>query len=200
MAKEIVIDIKPTENKLKAYLPLIIAAVSVAGLFFLVGFAIGNYTSFELPLFQEKEATKSATRKGWFVYESSKFTIEYPKGWKVGQNPKDGPAGAEILGPGARVEFWQDTPRAYKFTSEQKKKQRKTNSSKLGIDGREAQVTEYPYKDGDSFIVITLPEEKNKLKVIFWVNVANNEHKKLALEIVSTYKAITVSGKISADL
>ncbi|OGY25201.1 MAG: hypothetical protein A2Z11_01825 [Candidatus Woykebacteria bacterium RBG_16_43_9] len=196
MAKEIVIDIKQKENKFKTYAPWIATAVLVAAAFFIIGFGIGKYTQVELPLFSEETATKSATRKNWFVFETKNFSIEYPKNWEVKKNSKDKPAGGKVLGSGGKVEFWFDTIRAYKFSKEQTKKQSKTTTTKLEIDGRKADVTTYPYKGGDFFIVIEVPKVKKKPKVTFWLNVADSEFKKTVMEIVSTFKTNSVIGKI----
>jgi hypothetical protein len=197
VAKEIILDIKQPENKVKVYLPWIIAATLLAAAIFLIGFGVGKYTEFELPLFQRDTATKSAERKGWYVFETKDFSFEYPKNWEVESNPKDEPTGGKVLGPGATVEFWLDTERAHKFTEKQKAKQKTSTQTKFEIDGRKADVTEYPYKGGDFFIVIQVAENAKRPKVVFWINASDLEFKKTVMEIVSTFETITVEGKIN---
>ena len=192
MAKEIVLDIKPKENainKIKPQLPWIGAAILIAAAIFTIGFAIGKFTEFEVPLFEGKTATKSATRKGWFVFETSKFSIEYPKGWEVKINPKEGPAGAKIASDGAKVEFWLTEVRAYKFTKEQTSQQKGAKETKSNIDGRDAYVQKFLYKEGGIFTVTELTASEEKPKVIFWTNAADAEFEKTASEIISTFKS-----------
>ena len=198
VGKEIVIDIKPKENKLKIYLPFLAVAVLLAGLFFIIGFGLGKHTEIELPLLSEETATKSATRKGWFVYETKGFSIEYPKHWEVKLNSKEEPEGGKVLGGGGKIEFWSGTIKVYKFTKEQKSKQSGTQSIKLTIDGRKSAVTEYSYKKGDFFIVVEVPEKEKKPKVLFWIIAANKEYKKIVMEIISTFKTNGVTGNISS--
>ena len=196
MPKEVILDIKQKENKIKKYLPWVAIATLIAGAFFIIGFGIGNKTDFELPLFQEETPTKSATRKNWYVHETKNFSIEYPKGWEVKNNAKDEPTGAKVLGSGGKVEFWFVEEKVYKFTQDQKKKQEKSTTTKLEIDGRSATITEYPFKEGDIFIVAEVPKTEKKKEVIFWINASNKEFRKTAVEIMSTFQTVTVSGKI----
>ena len=63
MVKEVILDIKQKENKIKKYLPWVGIAVLIAGAFFIIGYGIGNKTDVELPLFQEETPTKSTTIK-----------------------------------------------------------------------------------------------------------------------------------------
>ncbi|OGY25698.1 MAG: hypothetical protein A2Z24_00995 [Candidatus Woykebacteria bacterium RBG_16_44_10] len=191
MAKEIVLDIKPKEsaiNKIKPQLPWIGAAVLIAAAIFTIGFAIGKLTDFEVPLFEGKTATKSATRAGWFVRQTSKFSLEYPSGWEVKINPKDAPAGAKIATDGAKVEFWITDVKAYKFTKEQTSQQKGVKETKLKIDGRSAYVKKFIYKEGDIFAVTELTASEKKPKVIFWAHAADADFEKTASEIISTFK------------
>ena len=191
MAKEIVLDIKPKENtinKIKPQLPWIGAAILVAAAIFPIGFAIGQFTDFEVPLWDGETATKSATRAGWFVFETSKFSIEYPKGWEVKINPKDEPAGAKIASDGAKVEFWLTNVRAYKFTKEQTNQQKGVRETKLNIDGRDAYIQKFIYKEGDIFVVTELTAAGEKPKVIFWINAADADFEKTASEVISTFQ------------
>lgn len=196
MPKEVILDIKQKENKIKKYLPWVGIAVLIAGAFFIIGYGIGNKTDFELPLFQEETPTKSATRKNWYIHETRNFSIEYPKDWEVKNNAKDEPVGGTVLGSGGKVEFWFMEEKVYKFTQAQKKKQEKPTSSKLEIDGRNTTLVEYPFKEGDIFIVAQIPKSEKKPKVIFWINASNKDFRKTAIEIMSTFKTVTVSGKI----
>ena len=191
MAKEIVLDIKPKENainKIKPQLPWIGAAILIAAAIFTIGFAIGKFTEFEVPLFEGKTATKSATRAGWFVFETSKFSIEYPKGWEIKINPKDGPAGAKIASDGAKVEFWLTGVRAYKFTKEQTSQQKGAKETKSNIDGRDAFAKRFIYKEGDIFAVTEIAASEEKPKVVFWTVAADESFEKTASEIISTFK------------
>ena len=191
MAKEIVLDIKPKENtinKIKPQWPWIGAAILVAAAIFTIGFAIGKFTDFEVPLLDGETATKSATRAGWFVLETSKFSIEYPKGWEVKINPKDEPAGAKIASDGAKVEFWLTNVRAYKFTKEQTNQQKGVRETKLNIDGRDAYIQKFIYKEGDIFVVTELTAAGEKPKVIFWINAADADFEKTASEVISTFQ------------
>lgn len=196
MVKEVILDIKQNENVLKKYLPWVVIAFLIAGASFIIGYGIGNKTEFELPLFQEETPTKSATRKNWYVHETKNFSIEYPKDWEVTNNTKDEPTGATVLGSGGKVEFWFIEEKVYKFTEEQKKKQKKPTSSKIKIDDRNTTLIEYSFKEGDTFIVVEVPKTEKKPKVIFWMNVSNNNFRKTAVEIISTFKTVTVTGKI----
>ncbi|MDP2720642.1 MAG: hypothetical protein Q8O75_01750 [bacterium] len=200
MPKEIVLDLKPKENKFKTYFPFVAAIIFLALVFFASGFAIGKYTEFEVPLFGAKEeATKSTTRKGWFVSETASYLFEYPKNWEVRKNKKDGPTGAKIEGAGGHVQFWITNVREYKFSKEQSDKQKRVTESKLAIDGRQAQVTQYLYKNGDFFIVVRLPAAIGKPKVIFWAIAANAEFKKTVMEIVTTFKGKKAVEKITYE-
>ncbi len=196
MPKEVVLDIKQGENKIKKYLPWVVIATFVAAAFFIIGYGIGNKTDFELPLFQEETPTKSATRKNWYVYETKNFSIEYPRDWEVENNPKEEPNGVKILGGGGKVEFWFTKERVFKFTADQKKKQDKSVTTKVEIDGRSTTITEYPFKKGDIFIVADVPKTDKKPEVIFWINVADKSYKKTAVEIMSTFKTNAVTGTI----
>jgi hypothetical protein len=189
VTQEIVLDIKPKENKLKTYAPWAIAAVLVALAPFLIGFAIGKYTELDVPFTSKETATKSATRKGWYVFETKGFSIEYPKGWEVEKNSSDEPLGAKVETDGGRAQFWFTEEREYRFSDDQKKKQKGEKESSLNVDQRTATVTEYLYKDGDRFIVIETPASPKKTKVIFWIVAANTEYKEFLLEIVSTFKS-----------
>lgn len=197
MPKEVILDIKQKENKIKKYLPWVGIAMLIAGAFFIIGYGIGNKTDFELPLFQEETPTKSATRKNWYVHETRNFSIEYPKDWEVKNNAKDEPVGGMVLGSGGKVEFWFREEKVYKFTQAQKKKQEKSVATKLEIDGRTTTLVEYPFKEGDIFIVAEVPRTEKKPEVIFWINASNKDFQKTAIEIMSTFKTVTVSGKIS---
>ena len=86
--------------------------------------------------------------------------------------------------------------KVYKFTEEQKKKQEKSVATKLEIDGRNTTLVEYPFKEGDSFIVAQIPKTEKKPKVIFWINASNKDFRKTAIEIMLTFKTATVAGKI----
>ena len=193
MAQEVVLDIKPKENKLKVYAPPIIIAVLLASVLFLIGFAVGKYTEFELPLTSRETATKSATRKGWFVYETKNFSLEYPKSWKVKKNSIDEPIGAKVETDGGRVQLWFMQEREYRFSERQKKAQKSKKESDLKVDGRTAAVIEYLHKDGDYFIVIEVPASKEKPEVIFWVVAANTEYKDFLMEIASTFVSKSVA-------
>ena len=200
MPKEIVLDLKPKENKFKTYFPFVAAIVLLALGFFVGGFALGKYTEFEVPILGTKEeATKSATRKGWVVSETANYLFEYPKDWEVRKNEKGQPTGAKIEGAGGHIQFWLTNVREYKFSKEQTAKQKKATESKLAIDGRQAQVTEYAYKSGDFFIVVRLPAAIGKPKVIFWVVAANAEFKKTVMEIVTTFKGKKAVEKITYE-
>ena len=192
MAQEIVLDIKPKKNKLKVYAPPVIIAVLLASVLFLIGFAVGKYTEFELPLTSKETATKSATRKGWFVYETKNFSLEYPKSWKVKKNSADEPIGAKVETDGGRVQFWFTKERVYRFSAGQKKTHKSKTKSNLKVDGRTAAVIEYLHKDGDYFIVIEAPASKEKPEVTFWVVAANTEYKDFLMEIASTFLSKSV--------
>ena len=196
MPKEIILDIKPKENKIKVYLPWIIASCALAAIFFASGYGVGRYTDASLPFFKKTGATESATRKGWYVYEDAKFSFEYPKGWEVKTDSGE-EKGTKVTGDGGEIRFWLDTIRPFKFTLEQTKNQEKSKVTNLKIDGRSAEVTEYPYKDGSSFTVIEVPKTEKKEKVAFWLNAAGNSFKKILFEILSTFKTNSVAGKIS---
>ena len=196
MVKEVILDIKQNNSILKKYLPWVAIAGLIAGAFFIIGYGIGNKTEFELPLFQEETPTKSATKKNWYVHETKNFSIEYPRDWEVKNNAKDEPTGAKVLGSGGKVEFWFMEERVYKFTPDQKEKQEKSTNSKIKIDGRNTTLVEYPFKEGGIFMVAQLPKTDKKPKVIFWINASNKNFRNTAVEIISTYKTVTVSGKI----
>lgn len=200
MAKEIVLDIKPQEtiiNKIKPHLPWIGAAILITAVIFTIGFALGKFTEFEIPLFEEKTATKSATRTGWFVFETKNFSIEYPKNWEVKKNPEDEPVGAKVSSDGARVEFWITNVRAYKFTNEQIGEQKEAKETKLNIDEREASVKRFIYKDGDIFAVTQLIASEKKPEVIFWVTATDIDFEKAANEIISTFKGKKILEEIN---
>ncbi|HEX7456368.1 MAG TPA: hypothetical protein VF303_02790 [Candidatus Nanoarchaeia archaeon] len=187
MAKEIILDIKPKESKLKKYLPIVTVAVVVTCILFAAGYGLGRYTEFEVPLFGEKGATKSATRKGWCVFETRDFSIEYPKNWEVSKNSDTEPIGAKVEGDGARVQFWLTDVREYRFSKEQREKQTKVRKTKLDVDGREADVTSYSYKDGDFFIVVEAASSEKRPKEIFWLLASDTKFKETSMEIVSTF-------------
>lgn len=189
MPKEIVLDLKPKENKWRSYAPLVLVVAGATFLIFTLGFAAGKFTQFPVPLIGSKnEATPSATRKDWFVYEAAKFSIEYPKGWKARKNLQDEPEGVTVETDGGRVQVWITPVREYRFSKEQKDKQEDVKERKLSVDGREAAVKEFSYKDGDFFIVVEIPSGEDKPKVITWIGAANSEFKTAALETIKTLK------------
>lgn len=165
--------------------------------FFSSGYGIGRYTQASLPFFKKPSATESATRKGWYVYETAKFSFEYPKGWEVKKGSKDSEEEVTVTGDGGEIAIWFDTVRPFKFTATQTKNQKESEVSTLKIDERNAEVTEYPYKDGSSFTVIEVAESEKKKKIIFWLNTARDSFKKTLFEILSTFKTNSVTGKIS---
>jgi len=187
MDKGNIVDIKLKENKFRKYITHILVFVILAAIPFGAAFAVGKYTKLEI-FKKAPPANASPTRPDWFVFEANQFTIEYPKFWEVKENPKNGPSGAKITGEGATVEFWLKETRAYKFTAEQLGKQNAPKDSVMKIDNRDAKVKDFPYKDGNSFIVVEVAATEKLPKVTFWINAANEQFKKTALEIASSYK------------
>jgi hypothetical protein len=200
VAEEVVIDIKQKENKFRKYAPWIAGAVLITSVLFAAGFALGKYTEIELPFSRGEVATKSATRAGWYVYETSNFSLEYPKDWEVKNNPEGESIGAKVETDGGRVEFWFESEREYRFSDKQKEQQKNTKESTLDVDERTATSIEYIYKEGDRFVVIQAPEAADKSKVIFWINASNKEYKDLLVEIVTTFRSKKIIEESKASL
>jgi hypothetical protein len=188
MDKGKVVDIQLKENKFRKYATHILVFVILAAIPFSTAFAVGKYTNLEIFEKAQTPANASPTRPDWFVFEANQFTIEYPKSWEVAENSNNGPSGAKITGGGAWVEFWLKETRAYQFTAEQLSKQNAPKDSVMKVDNRDAKVKEFPYKDGSSFVVVEVAATEKLPKVTFWINAANEQVKKTALEIVSSYK------------
>jgi len=187
MAEEIILDLKPKENKIKNIIPILIIII-IAFIFFAGGFALGKYTKFEIIPPKKEDVTASATKKNWNTFKASTYTFEYPKNWQVKKNSKKDPPGAKIEGDGAKVEFWFTNIREYRFSNEQKEKQKEVQETTINIDKQTAYVTIYSFQKGDYFIVVELPKNEDKPKVVFWAIAANNKFKQTALGIITSFE------------
>lgn len=186
--KETVIDIKPSENKIKKYFLPAVLLLALILTPLLIGFGLGKYTNLSDFFKKEENGNKSASREGWYIFETSKYSFEYPKGWEIKENPDGDQTGATITGEGGRVEFWFDTDRSYKFTEKQKKEQKDTKTSSMKVDGRSTKLEEFDFKSGDFFLITEVATDGKKPKITIWANAANPGFKQNVSDIITTIK------------
>ena len=189
MPSEVVINIKPKENKAKTYFLLVLLLVIIAVVASLSLFLIGRIGT-QNGVFVSKPTTQvSATREGWFVLEAKTYTIEYPDGWKVQENARKDPVGAKITSSKGEINFWQNQTREPRFSSEQKSNIVAQKSSDLSVDKRKAIATKYTYKDGSFFLTVVVPAKDPVKSVVFWAAWSPQDTEKVITDIISTYKS-----------
>jgi len=188
MGEEIVVNIKPKENNLKTYLAWLVIAATCALVALAGGFALGKSGQLPVPPKSGGEATTSAVQTGWVALEKDSFSIQYPKDWQAKEHSAGEIPGARLTNPGGSVEFWLKVDRPYQFAQEQKDKQTGKKGSTINVDGRDSATAEFSYESGGFFLIIEAPATNNKLKVTFWAIAANEDYKKTALDIISSFK------------
>ena len=190
MPQEIVLDLgKKGENKLKVYAPWIIGLVILAIATTTAGFFVGRWDSQENFFGLDSKENKSPTREGWLIGETNKFSIEYPKSWKIEQNLSADTSIAKIENENGQLEIFLGNLKEPRFSKEQKSKINKQVVSEVQIDNRKGQQTETVFKSGEFFLSISLPATKNKPMVIFALAATNEETKSQGLEIIKTFKS-----------
>jgi|GEM_PF-5531636 len=189
MPSEVVINIKPKENKAKNYFLLVLFLVIIAAVSSLSLFFIGRIGT-QNGVFVSKPTTQvSATREGWLVLEAKTYTIEYPDTWKVQENNSKEATGAKITSSKGEINFWQNQTREPRFSSEQKSNIVAQKSSDLSVDKRKAISTKYTFKDGSFFLTVVVPAKNPVKNVVFWSSWSSQDSEKTITDIISTYKS-----------
>jgi hypothetical protein len=185
MSEPQIIEIKesnpPKKPSWRSNLLILVVILVLSFLALLSGFWLGQSRE-DLNL-----STQNSSKPGWVLVKAKDFRIEHPNTWKLEQN-KDKPTGGRVFNEAGQIEFWLEAPRYYKFTLEQQARHASNTESTLEVDGRKAKLRELAYKEGGYFLIVEIPAAESKPQAIFWVATANEEQKKIALEIIPTFK------------
>ena len=188
MPQEVIIDIKPKENKFGFYLVFLLFLVVLASVVFFASF-FATRIAVQNKVFGEKPSQTASSRPGWFILSTDSYSIEYPEDWKAETHQSKEAVGARLFSSAGEVNFWLDDLREPRFSKEQQKSILSEKPIEISVDKRKATATEFNFKDGSFFLVIKVPAASSIKNVTFWLSGSNKETKNLVTSIVTSYKS-----------
>lgn len=188
MPQDVIIDIKPKENRFGFYLLfflflLILAAIVFFASFFATKIAVQN------KVIGKKPSETASSRPGWLILTANGYYIEYPENWKAEAHQGKEATGARLFSGAGEVNFWLGDIREPRFSTKQQKSFLNQKPLAISVDKRETAATEYNFKDGSFFLAIKVPAGPSTKSITFWSSGSNSETEKIAKDIISSYKS-----------
>jgi maltose-binding protein MalE len=187
MPKTVTLDLDKKQNKIRVYGPYMAALIIIAVIITAFGYWVGKREAETNFLGSTKTASSGTTNPDWLVWETKDFSIEYPKDWQTQDSEKNSEP-KKISNEGGQIKIWIDTDHEHRFSKKQRAQIKKETKSKINVNERKAQVTQFEFKSGEFFVIALLPTKSKKPKITFWIATTNKESKDVSLEILKTFK------------